>query len=243
MFRIAIFLCFSLFTAVAFAQQVISLDPSALQYAPRLVALRGCGFAIGIDPSWSHKVRNKGRGKVEHSISAPGAMPGAVGKFNDEFVTAGTDIAITCEQADPSSERGRTAYNKTLANGMRSSYVADGHSASSVSQARYGSLRNGYQFDWRTVSPHQRFGNLTAINGNIFAHAGDVRISIFYRQGGFSGPRDAVRIAAGTVIPASRATHVKITSPIVRMASGAMLSVRTLDMERRFIATVLATIR
>lgn len=234
---------FCLFGSAAFAQQVVSLDPSALSYEPRLVTLRGCGFAIGLDPGWSHRTQNKGSGKIEHAIKSPGVVAGAVGRFVDEFVTSGTTISITCERADPSSDRGRTAYNKTMADGMRSSYASEGSRPSSVSAAKYGPFRNGYKFDWQTVSQHERFGKLAAINGNVFAHAGDTRVTIFYRQGGYAGPANATRIAAGTVIPASRSTHVKITKPIMQMSSGAMFAVRTLDMERRFIDDILRTIR
>ncbi len=225
------------------AQQVVSLDPSSVAYRPQLLALRGCGFAIGVDPSWSHKVSGGG-GETKHTFASEGQVQGAIGTFVDEFVTSGLDMTITCEQADPSSDKGRTAYNRTMADGMRTSYLSgDASSVSSVKRAAYGPFRNGYQFEWTTASNHDRFGTLTATNGNVFAHVGDTRVTIFYRQGGYAGPRNAKKIPAGTVIQASRATQVKITSPLVMMESGAMFAQRSLAMERRFIATVLSTIQ
>ena len=242
-FATVTFLALCLLGGHANAQQVVSLDPSAVAYSPRLLSLRGCGFAIGVDPSWSHKVSGGG-GETKHTFASEGQIPGAIGTFVDEFTGPRLDMTITCEQSEPTSDKGRTAYNRTLADGMRSSYAAGGASSvSSVKRASFGPFRNGYQFEWTTASNHDRFGTLTATNGNVFAHVGDTRVTIFYRQGGYAGPRNAKKIPAGTVIQASRATQVKITSPLVMMDSGAMFPVRSLAMERRFMTTVLGTIQ
>src|SRR5690606_12688382 len=116
---------------------------------PDLKSLRGCGFAIGIDPSWTHKVSNR-NGKIEHSIIGH-PVPEGANRLFEGFYGSTVHVTVTCDVDRPSSDKGQTAYNKTLADGMRGSYASQGMSPiSAVSRANYGPFRNGYKFDWGT---------------------------------------------------------------------------------------------
>jgi hypothetical protein len=240
MLRFMLVALFGLWANFSVAQQIVPIDPSAIQYQPRLLALRGCGFSIGIDPSWSHKSRNR-NGKVEHTLLVHNLPPGAFGSLVDEFVGPITNIVITCEQAEPSSNSGRTAYNTVMVS-MRDDAVAAGKkSVSRVTKAAYGPFQNGLQYSWDSSSAVDG-GIHKSISGNIFAHVGDTRVHVWYLQGS-TVPSDARKLPAGTVVEASRAAHAKLTSPFNAKPSGAMFAIRTLEMERWFMATVFSTIQ
>lgn len=240
---------FSAIASPASSQGLPAIDPTIVFGQPRLVALDGCGFSIGINADWNHRVKREGANVVVHDIGLNTDRPAQGFPLAAITLSGISTMEIRCERSEGGTENGRRAYVETLAQTMLDSWRGSSDFAGFTGLQTFsaGSLSNGRAF-FASKTPTQNGGHIVIGEaGWLFGNVGTIRVSIFNQINDSRPPAGSSRIPAGTDIlhdmGRGQFAAGRFTVDVFQGPSGALWPVRSPAADRAVIRQIWNTIR